>query len=141
MTGIILLTVAGVDTGPFNLYSDVTGYSVPFATNISKLILTTGYPTDQIPNGTTIVRIQSVNEICSNYTDIYLALCELDGNAYEVTTTTTTTVALNCLIQGNAEEITTTTTTTTVIPTTTTTTTVIVLDCAIQGSAEEIATT
>jgi len=83
MTGIITLTVAGIDSGPFNLYSDVDGYFAPFATYINKSILVAGYPTDQIPDGSTIVRILSVNDICSNYIDVLISFS---------TTTTTTTI-------------------------------------------------
>lgn len=81
MTGIITLTAAGTDTGPFNLYSDVDGYVVPFETMIDKSLLLAGYPVNTIPGGTTIVRIKSINAFCSNYVDILTP-----------TTTTTTTV-------------------------------------------------
>ena len=34
MNIIITLTTAGADTGPFNLYSDIDGYLVPFVTGV-----------------------------------------------------------------------------------------------------------
>jgi hypothetical protein len=36
MTVLITLTTAGVSTGPFDLYSDVDGYLVPFETLVPK---------------------------------------------------------------------------------------------------------
>lgn len=82
MTGIITLTAAGVDSGPFNLYSDVDGYVVPFESLINKAVLLAGYPVDSIPGGTVYVRIKSINPNCSNYVDVLVP----------VTTTTTTTI-------------------------------------------------
>ena len=101
-TVLITLTTAGADTGPFDLYSDVDGYSVPFETGVSKASLVAGYTSVLVPDGATIVRVQSDNVLCTNYIDLYL-----------VPTTTTTTSSTSS----------TTTTTTTDIPTTTTTTT------------------
>lgn len=102
MTGVITILLAGTGTGPFYLYSDVDGFVMPFASAISKAVLLSGYPTDQIPDGTTMIRVQSLNDVCNNYVDISII---------PITTTTTTTIEI------------TTTTTTTVSPTTTTTTT------------------
>ena len=69
MTGIITLTLAGTDTGPFNLYSNIDGYISAFAVNITRSQLITGYPTDTIPNLTTIVRIISTGD-CTNYIEV-----------------------------------------------------------------------
>lgn len=69
MTGIITLNIAGTDTGPFNLYSNIGGYISAFAVNITKAQLLAGYVTDAIPNGTTIIRIMSVGD-CTNYIDV-----------------------------------------------------------------------
>jgi hypothetical protein len=44
MTGIITLIVAGTDTGPFD--SNADGYSSAFASSVSKLELTNGYPSN-----------------------------------------------------------------------------------------------
>ena len=78
----ITLTTAGTDTGPFNLYSDVDGFVSAFETGVSKAALLAGYTTSLVPNGTTIVRVMSANELCTNFIDI-----TVDG---ECTTTTTT---------------------------------------------------
>lgn len=94
----IQLTTAGIDVGPFNLYSDLD-LVTPFDTGVSRAVLVTG-ATYYIDGSPTYITIQSTG-VCEN--DIILAI---------VTTTSTSTTAL------------TTTTTTTVVPTTTTTTTV-----------------
>ena len=36
MTALITLTTAGLDSGPFSLFSNLDGYSAAFETNISK---------------------------------------------------------------------------------------------------------
>jgi hypothetical protein len=81
MTVLITLTSAGVDTGNFNLYSNVDGYVAAFATGVSKLSLLGGYLSTVVPNGTTTVRVKS-NADCTNYVDIPVV----------ATTTTTTTL-------------------------------------------------
>lgn len=80
MTVLITLTLAGADTGPFNLYSNVDGYISAFDTGISKSALTSGYTSTSVPNGTTNIRVKS-NGSCIDYVDINIS-----------TTTTTTTI-------------------------------------------------
>jgi hypothetical protein len=104
MLVLIKLTSAGADAGPFNLYSNTDGFVSPFAIGISKAILLTGYLTNVVPNGTTVVRCVSVGT-CTNYVDFNVTT--------GLTTTTTTTLAPG----------TTTTTTTSGGGTTTTTST------------------
>lgn len=103
MTVLITLTVAGADSGPFNLYSNTDGFVSAFATGVSKSALLAGYSSALVPNYTTVIRVLSTGD-CTNYIDIIL-------DALTTTTTTSTTAGP------------TTTTTTTVAPTTTTTTT------------------
>lgn len=79
---LITLTTAGTDTGPFDLYSDVDGYTAAFETGVSKAALLAGYGTSLAPVGTTIVRVQSTG-LCTNYIDITLV--------FPTTTTTTST--------------------------------------------------
>jgi len=76
INGIIKLTTTGAATGPFYIYSNVDGFTVPFLSNISQSSLLAGYPTDQIPNGTTIIRVKSLNEVCNNYIDLVVPLIE-----------------------------------------------------------------
>lgn len=79
----ILLTTAGADTGPFNLYSDVDGYISAFETGVSKAALLAGYTSFVAPPGTTIVRVKS-DGVCTSQVDINVTQC---------TTTSTTTQA------------------------------------------------
>jgi hypothetical protein len=83
MTIIITLTTAGADTGPFNLFSDVDGYTTAFVTGVSKSALLAGYSTSLAPLGTTTVRVRSTGS-CTNYIDIVLV---------EPTTSTTSTTS------------------------------------------------
>ena len=106
MNVLITLTTAGIDTGPFNLYSNTDSYVTAFETNIAKSLLVAGYTSTVVPAGTTYVRVKSTG-LCTNYIDIYVT-----GSG---TTTTTTTAPVG--------PTTTTTTTPYVGPSTTTTTT------------------
>lgn len=96
MTVLVTLTTAGIDSGPFNLYSDVDGYVSAFATGIGRATLLVGYSSSVVPTGTTVIRVVSAGN-CTNYIDLSV-----------VGTTTTTTTGL-------------TTTTTTGLTTSTTT--------------------
>jgi hypothetical protein len=71
MIALITLTVAGADTGPFNLYSDVDGFSSAFETNIDKATLLAGYTSYVVPDGTTDIRAMSMG-ICTNYSELTL---------------------------------------------------------------------
>lgn len=82
MTVLITLTTAGTDSGPFDLYSDLDGYTSAFESGVSKASLLAGYPSALVPDYTTIIRIKS-NGDCVNYIDVVLD---------EVTTTSTTTL-------------------------------------------------
>lgn len=81
MTVLITLTTAGTDTGPFNLYSNLDGYTSAFETGVPKASLLLGYASTVVPDFTTTIRVMSGGD-CVNYIDIVLD---------EVTTTTTTT--------------------------------------------------
>lgn len=107
MTVEIILTTAGSDLGPFDLYSDVDGYTTAFESGISKATLEAGYTSNLVPTGTTIIRVMSVGEFCDNYIDL------------AVTTTTTTSTSTS-----TSTTTSTTSTTTSTSSTTTTTTTI-----------------
>jgi hypothetical protein len=98
---ITLVLPIGGDAGPFNLYSNTDGYTIPFASNISAAALQAGYTALFVPDGTTTVRVQS-DGVCTNFINVQV-------NVLPTTTTTSSTS--------------TTTSTTTVDPGTTTTTT------------------
>jgi hypothetical protein len=78
MDVLITLTTAGVDTGPFDLFSDSDAFTVPFASTIARGVLESGYLSSAVPNDATIIRVQSL-DVCINYIDL------------TVNTTTTTT--------------------------------------------------
>lgn len=89
MTVLITLTTAGTNTGPFDLYSDVDGYLVPFETLVPKASLVSGYVSTLVPNGTTIVRVKS-NSVCTNFIDITISLVTTTTTTSSSTSTTTT---------------------------------------------------
>ena len=80
MTVTITLTLAGSDTGPFNLYSNANGYSSAFQTNVPKGDLVAGFTTSTVPDGTTEILVRSTG-VCQR--DLYLPV------AGAPTTTTT----------------------------------------------------
>jgi len=75
MTALITLTTAGSDSGPFNLYSDLDGYTTAFETAVPKVDLLAGYASSLVPDYTTIVRILSTG-VCTNYIDVTLTTIE-----------------------------------------------------------------
>lgn len=82
MTVYITLTTAGTDSGPFDLYSNLDGFTSAFESGVSKAALEAGYASALVPDFTTSIRVKSNNTLCTNYVDIFL----------ENTTTTATTV-------------------------------------------------
>jgi hypothetical protein len=73
MTVYITLTTAGIDSGPFNLYSNLDAFIVPFEVGVDKASLEAGYSSLLVPDFTTIVRVKSTAQFCINYVDITLA--------------------------------------------------------------------
>jgi len=67
-TATILLTVAGADSGPFNLLSNADSFSTPFEFNITRGSLLLGYTSSLIPDAATVVRVQSTGS-CTNFID------------------------------------------------------------------------
>lgn len=109
---LITLTTAGAGTGPFDLYSDVDGYTTPFETNVSKAALEAGYYSGVVPDAATIIRVTSLSVDCPNYVDLVVPPL----------TTTTTSTTTSTTTAGPTTTSTTSTTTTTLEPTTTSTT-------------------
>ena len=68
MTVLITLTIAGTDSGPFDLYSDINGYTSAFESGVSRASLLAGYSSALVPNFTTIVRVQSTGDCSNNIT-------------------------------------------------------------------------
>lgn len=65
----ISLSLAGADTGPFNLYSNADGYVTAFESAVSKASLLAGYLSTNVPDLTTICRVKSTGT-CTNYVDM-----------------------------------------------------------------------
>ena len=95
-SALITLTTAGTGTGPFDLYSNVNGYSTPFESNVSKVSLQAGYTSTLVPNGATIIRVKSTSAGCTNYVDI-----SLTGITTSTTTTSTTAPPTNSQLVNN----------------------------------------
>lgn len=93
MTVLITLTTAGTDSGPFNLYSNVDGYVSAFATGVAKSALLAGYSSAAVPDGTTIIRVDSTG-LCTNFVDINVITTTTTTTTTPPTTTTTTTAAV-----------------------------------------------
>ena len=93
MIVFLQLTTAGIDSGPFDLYSNLNSFSEPFEENVSRDSLVAGYSTT-VPDNAIIVRITS-KEDCISSVDITLrdVECNLEGYTGEITTTSTTSTA------------------------------------------------
>ncbi len=89
-TVLITLTTAGASTGPFNLYSDLDGYTSAFETGVSKAALVAGYTSTVVPTGTTIVRVMSTGT-CTNYIDLPVSGITTTTSTSTSTSTTTST--------------------------------------------------
>jgi len=84
MTVTITLTLAGSDTGPFNLYSNVDGYTSAFQTNVPRGDFLSGFTTGTVPDDTTEILVRSIG-VCQR--DLYLSV----AGAPATTTTTSST--------------------------------------------------
>jgi len=93
MTVLITLTTAGADSGPFNLYSNLDGYTTAFESGVSQAALLSGYSSSLVPDYTTIVRVLSTG-VCNNYVDITLASGTTTTTSTSSSSTTTTTTTL-----------------------------------------------
>jgi hypothetical protein len=70
MTVLIQLTTAGLDTGPFNLYSDIDSFGIPFEVGVSKSALLAGHLSSLVPDFTTTIKVCSTSLYCSNCIDV-----------------------------------------------------------------------
>jgi len=67
MTALIKIDTIGEDLHLFNLYSDINNFTALFATNVTRDELlgkdkVDGYPTDQLPDLATVVRVMAIDE-------------------------------------------------------------------------------
>lgn len=90
MTVLITLTLAGADTGPFSLYSDVDGFLAPFETSVLKSALVSGYTSVLVPDGSTVIRVQSTSA-CTNYVDFPISGITTTTTSSSTSTSTTST--------------------------------------------------
>jgi hypothetical protein len=100
MTVLITLTLAGTNTGPFNIYSNSDGYTTALATGVAKSALVAGYSLAGVPNDATIIRVTSTGT-CTNSIDMVIS-----------NTTTTTTTSTSTSTTTSTSTSTTSTTTT-----------------------------
>lgn len=103
-TVIITLTIAGTDTGPFDLYSDADGFTAPFEVNITKAALTAGYTSYNVPSAATLIKVVSKG-LCTNSITLPIV-------GTSATTSTTTTVIGPTTSTSTSTSTTTSTTTT-----------------------------
>jgi hypothetical protein len=99
MTVLVTLTLAGTDVGPFNLFSNVDGYTTPLATGISRSALIAGYSLTGVPDDAAVIRAQSTGT-CTNYLDMYLSggtTTTTSSTSSTSTTSTSTTPPPACL--------------------------------------------
>lgn len=96
MTVLVTLTLAGTDVGPFNLFSDVDGYTTPIATGVSRAALLAGYSLTGVPDTASVIRAQSTGT-CTNYLDMLLSGGTTTTTSSTSTTTSTTTPTVPCL--------------------------------------------
>jgi hypothetical protein len=69
MTGAVQIYTIGTALQTFYLYSDINGFTAPFASGVTRDELLIGYATDQIPNSTAVIRVMSV-DVPGKYLDI-----------------------------------------------------------------------
>lgn len=93
-TVIITLTTAGADTGPFDLYSNVDGFLVPFESGVTKIDLEAGYTSFLVPDAAIVIRVQSTSVLCSNYVDLVIGTTTSTTSTSSTSSTTTTTTTL-----------------------------------------------
>ena len=118
----IILTIAGTDTGPFDLYSDVGGFATAFESGVSKASLVAGYNATP-PDGATQIKVVSTGN-CTSFVIIDIGVCATTTTTSSSSTTTSSTSSTSTTTTSSTSSTsTTTTTTTTYVGTTTTTTT------------------
>lgn len=69
MTGLIQIAQLGTDTGNFDLYSDINDFTEAFAQRVTIAQLSAGFASDNIPDGTKIIKVKSRGS-CTTTLDI-----------------------------------------------------------------------
>jgi hypothetical protein len=104
MTVLITLTLAGTDTGPFDIYSNVDGYVTPIVTGVAKASLEAGYSLVGVPDSAYIIRVKSTGT-CTNYIDMNISGGTTTTTTSTSSTTTTSTTAVPCELIGDTSAI------------------------------------
>jgi hypothetical protein len=91
MTVLITLTLAGSSVGPFDIYTQLDGFTTPVITGVSRAALVAGYYAT-LPDGTTDVLVQSTGT-CT--TQLYL---NVNGNTTTTTTSSSSTTSTTTTI-------------------------------------------
>jgi len=63
---VFLTITAGVDTGPFDIYTNDDNFTTPIQTGITKVQLVAGYLCTGVTNNATIIRVKSVG-YCTSF--------------------------------------------------------------------------
>lgn len=98
MTVLITLTLAGADTGPYDLFSDVDGFTTPFETSIQRVSLLAGYVSANVPDLATVIKLLSKGN-CASFINIVIQEPTTTTTSSSSTTSTTTTVGLQTCIE------------------------------------------
>lgn len=106
---LVTLSVAGVDSGPFSLYSDADGYAVPIVTGISRTTMLAGYLVS-VPDAATTIKVLSTGA-CTNYDLIPISLTTTTTTTSTTSTTTSTTSTTSTTTSTSTSTTTTSTTT------------------------------
>ncbi len=106
MTVLVTLTLAGTDVGPFNLFSNVDGYTTPLATGVSRAALIAGYSLAGVPDIASIIRAQSTGT-CTNYLDMLLsgATTTTTTSTSSTSTTSTSTTPVPACLTGDTSAV------------------------------------
>jgi hypothetical protein len=106
MTVLVTLTLAGTDVGPFNLFSNVDGYTTPLATGVSRAALLAGYSLAGVPDAASIIRAQSTGT-CTNFLDMLLsgATTTTTTSTSSTSTTSTTTTPVPACLTGDTSAV------------------------------------
>ena len=70
MSFVITISNVGNDvTGPFDLFSNVDGFLNAFANDVTLSELSSGYPTNAVPENTSIIRVFDKTGVCLSSVD------------------------------------------------------------------------
>jgi hypothetical protein len=116
MNVLVTLTIAGTNTGPFNLFSNLDGFVTPFQTGVSKASLVSGLMVTTVPDGASTIRVKSTGT-CTTSVDLFIA-----GQPSTTTTTTTQYVGPSTTTTTSSTSTSTSTSTTSTSSTSSTTT-------------------